>query len=79
MVKLYIWTYCPFCQRALALLDSKGIEYEKIILDGKDDELNELRQKTGHRTVPQIFINDKFIGGSDDLAALDASGELDNI
>ena len=79
MVKIYIWTYCPFCIRAVSLLDSKGIQYEKIILDGKDEELNELRAQTGHRSVPQIFINDKFIGGSDDLAQLEQSGKLDSL
>tara|TARA_B100000749_G_scaffold226430_1_gene182003 strand:+ start:13720 stop:13899 length:180 start_codon:yes stop_codon:yes gene_type:complete len=55
------------------------VSYEKIILDGKNSELSALRQKTGHRTVPQIFINEEFIGGYDDLAALESSGNLDKM
>ena len=76
-VKIYIWTYCPFCIAAVRLLDSKGISYEKIILDGDDEGLQKLRNQTHHRTVPQVFIGDEFIGGFDDLKALEASGELD--
>lgn len=76
-VKIYIWTTCPFCIGALRLLDSKNIDYEKIVLDGKDSELRTLQQSTGHRTVPQIFINDEFIGGFDDLKSLESSGALD--
>ncbi len=78
-VKIYIWTTCPYCQRALSLLDSKGVDYEKIILDGKDKELNELRARTGQRTVPQIFIGEKMIGGYSDLSALDKMGDLDEM
>lgn len=76
-VKIYTWTVCPYCDRAKALLKSKGVSYEEINLDGKDDELKELRERTGLRTVPQIFINEELIGGYSDLADLDAKGELD--
>ncbi len=76
-VKIYTWTVCPYCDRAKALLKSKGVSYQEINLDGKDDELNELRAKTGLRTVPQIFINDELIGGYSDMAALESKGELD--
>lgn len=78
-VKMYTWGACPFCIRAKALLSSKSIPFEEINLDGKDQELQELRQRTGQRTVPQIFIGDKLIGGFTDLAALDANGELDRM
>jgi glutaredoxin 3 len=78
-VKLYTWGACPFCIRAKALLSGKGIPFEEINLDGKDKELQELRNRTGQRTVPQIFIGDKLIGGFTDLAALDSNGELDRM
>lgn len=78
-VKIYTWTVCPFCVRAKQLLKQKGIPYEEINLDGKDDELEALRKRTNFKTVPQIFINDKMIGGYTDLAALDQSGELDKM
>jgi glutaredoxin 3 len=76
-VKIYTWTVCPYCVRAKDLLKRKGIPFEEINLDGRDDELAELRDKTGMRTVPQIFIGDRLIGGFTELAALDAKGELD--
>lgn len=78
-VKIYTWTVCPYCVRAKQLLKNKGVSYEEINLDGKDDELKALQAKTNYRTVPQIFINDKMIGGFTDLAALDQSGELDKM
>ncbi|MCB0413699.1 MAG: glutaredoxin 3 [Bdellovibrionales bacterium] len=77
-VKMYCTSYCPFCSMASRLLNSKGIDYEEINLDGKPEEKAELIQKTGHMTVPQIFIGNEFIGGYQELAALDASGQLDN-
>lgn len=62
--------------RAKNLLNGKGLPFEEINLDGKDKELNELRAKTGQRTIPQIFIDDQFIGGFSELAQLDAEGRL---
>lgn len=79
MVKVYVWTYCPFCIQAIRLLESKNIEFETIVLDGRDDELKKLRAKTNQRTVPQIFIGEEFIGGFDDLSALNNSGQLDKM
>lgn len=58
-------------------MDKKGVAYEEVVLDGKDKELNELRQRTGMRTVPQIFINEKLIGGFSDMTQLDQEGQLD--
>ena len=78
-VKMYTWGACPYCIRAKALLSSKGIPFDEINLDGKDQELQALREKTGQRTVPQIFIGEKLIGGFSDLAALDSNGELDRM
>lgn len=62
--------------RAKQLLNRKGLPFEEINLDGKDKETAELRARTGYRTIPQIFIDGKFIGGFQELAALDAQGAL---
>jgi glutaredoxin 3 len=78
-VKVYTTSYCPYCVRAKRLLQSKGIAFEEINLEGKGDELMVLKNRTGLRTVPQIFINDELIGGYDELAALDRSGKLDKL
>jgi glutaredoxin 3 len=75
-IQVYTWANCPYCIRAKNLLNGKGLPFEEINLDGKDKEVAELREKTGQRTIPQIFIDDKFIGGFSELAALDAKGEL---
>jgi glutaredoxin 3 len=58
------------------LLKSKGMPFNEINLDGKDKELTDLRARTGQRTIPQIFIDEKFIGGFSELAALDSQGLL---
>lgn len=76
-VKIYSKTYCPYCDRAKALLKSKGVPFEEINLEGKPDEMQALVQQTGMRTVPQIFIGGKLVGGFTDLAALDQAGKLD--
>lgn len=60
-------------------MKSKNIPFEEIDLDGKDDEVQELRQRTGWRTIPQIFIDDKLIGGFQELATMDSQGKLDNL
>ena len=64
---IYSKSNCPFCERAKNLFDSKDLKYNEIILDGKDEEFSKLIKKTGFRTVPQIFINGKCIGGYSDL------------
>jgi glutaredoxin 3 len=78
-VTLYTWANCPFCVRAKNLLKSKNISFEEINLDGKDEELKALRERTGFRTVPQIFVGEEFVGGFTELAALDGSGKLDEM
>lgn len=78
-VKLYTWSYCPFCQNAKKLLEEKGIDYEEIVLDNKEEELQELRQQTNQRTVPQIFVNGTFIGGYSELVEFFESGEFDKV
>jgi glutaredoxin 3 len=77
-VQVYTTTYCPFCTRAKALLNNKGVAFEEIDVTNDD----QLRQKMvelagGRRTVPEIFINDKIVGGYDELRALEMKGELD--
>ncbi len=79
-VEIYYWTTCPFCAKARALLDSKGIEYTGHDITGDNDARDKMVERTGGpRSVPQIFIDDKLIGGCDDIHALDASGELDTL
>lgn len=77
-VEIYTKLGCPYCARAKRLLDGKGVTYEEhdITMGGpKRDEM--LARAPGARTVPQVFIADQAIGGSDDLAALEARGGLD--
>nr|WP_202131661.1 glutaredoxin 3 [Aurantiacibacter rhizosphaerae] len=79
-VEIYTKMYCGYCHRAKQLLDSKGVEYEEydISLGGpKRQEM--VDRKPDARTVPQIFIDDKPIGGSDELAALEREGRLDTL
>ncbi len=76
-VKIYSKTTCPACVMAKDLLDKKGVKYEEIILDNKPTEIQELMNKTGMRTVPQIFINGDLIGGCSDLMDLDRQKKLD--
>ena len=76
-VVIYSKDYCPYCTRAKNLLESKGISYEEHNIENKPEEMKALMEKTGMRTVPQIFINDKLIGGFDDMNALDKEGKLD--
>ncbi len=79
-IEVYSTTYCPYCLRAKALLDAKDLDYQEIDVTGKDEERIALVERSGGRkTVPQIFINDKPIGGYDDLRALEDSGELDKL
>lgn len=75
-IEIYTWGYCPYCVRAKNLLTEKGMEFTEVPLDGKDDELMKLRERTGQRTVPQIFIDGEFIGGFQELSALNAAGSL---
>ncbi len=75
-MKLYTTASCPFCIRAKRLLEARGIPFEEIDV-GNDDALREeIMQRTGRRTVPQIFIDERSIGGFEELAALDAAGKL---
>ena len=77
-VRMYSTAVCPYCSMAERLLTSKGVQHiEKLRIDTDPALRDEMMQRTGRRTVPQIFIDDKHIGGFDDLAALDKAGGLD--
>jgi len=78
-VVIYTTQYCGYCVRAKRLLDRKKVSYQEIDVSGDDDARVKLTERTGRRTVPQIFIGERHVGGSDDLYALDAAGELDKI
>ena len=76
-VRMYCTAFCPYCVRAEMLLKSKGVDINKIFIDEVPDGFRDLYNLTGRRTVPQIFIGDRHVGGFDDLAALESRGELD--
>lgn len=79
-VTVYSTNMCPYCVRAKQLLERKGIEYKEVNLSAEAPEVRvELMQRTKHRTVPQIFIKDQFIGGFDQLYALEREGKLDEM
>ena len=76
-ISMYSTGVCPFCQRAELLFKSKGVaDIEKIRVDLDPARRDEMMQKTGRRTVPQIYIGELHVGGFDDLAALDRAGKL---
>ncbi|AWL29981.1 glutaredoxin 3 [Acinetobacter defluvii] len=79
-VIVYSTVSCPYCVRAKQLLERKGIEFKEVNLSNEAPEVRvELMQRTKHRTVPQIFIKDQFIGGFDQLYALEKAGKLDEL
>ena len=79
-VLMYTSAYCPFCTNAERLLNSKGVsDIEKIQIDTAPELKIAMMEKTGRRTVPQIYIGERHIGGFDDLRALDLAGGLDSL
>ena len=77
-VLMYSTGVCPFCLMAERLLKSKGVaQIEKIRVDLQPERRDEMIQRTGRRTVPQIYVGERHVGGYDDLAALDRAGGLD--
>ncbi len=78
-VVVYSKDGCPYCVRAKELLTSKNIKYQVIDVTGKQEEREALHERTGSKTVPQIFIDDVFIGGCTELIKLNDDGELDRI
>ena len=79
-VEIYTWQFCPFCIRAKALLEKKGVHYIEHIIDGDQTARDEMTKRSaGRTTVPQIFINEEGIGGCDDLQSLEQNNQLDNL
>ncbi len=76
-VVMYTSAYCPYCMNAERLLANKGVTVNKIRVDLEPEQRVIMMEKTGRRTVPQIYIDDRHIGGFDDLRALDLAGGLD--
>ena len=77
---MYCTAACPFCQAAARLLERKGLgEVERVRVDLEPGRRAEMMQRSGRRTVPQIWIEDRHVGGSDELHALERSGELDRL
>lgn len=79
-IEIYTKAFCPYCSRAKALLDGKGIAYdEHDITMGGPQRAEMVARADGRTTVPQVFVGDTHIGGSDDLAEAEHSGELDRL
>lgn len=77
-VEIYTKFTCPYCYRAKSLLSSKGVEFDEVEVSmGGEPKAEMIRRAGGRTTVPQIFIDGRHVGGSDDLAALDREGKLD--
>jgi glutaredoxin 3 len=76
-VVVYSSDWCPYCMRAKALLEGKGVDFTEIKVDGKPQVRAEMTSKAGRSSVPQIWIGDTHVGGCDDLYALERAGKLD--
>ena len=76
-VEIYTTLMCPFCSRALSLLRQKGVDYKEVDVTFRPKVRRAMAERAGARSVPQIWIDDRHIGGCDELHALDAAGELD--
>jgi len=78
-VTIYLTPWCPYCVRAKGLLERKGVAFTEVDVSDDDAKRKWLRDATGQRTVPQIFINNRPVGGCDELHALDRAGKLDTL
>lgn len=76
-ILMYTTGWCPFCMRAKALLERKGFKYHEINVEDDPALREEMQKRSGRRTVPQIFVGDRHVGGFDELSALERAGELD--
>jgi glutaredoxin 3 len=79
VVTVYVSDWCPYCERAKGLLSQKNVVFSEINVEDEPKFREEMLARSKRRTVPQIFIGDKHIGGCDDLFELDRSGELDRL
>ena len=78
-ITIYTTSWCPYCQRAKGLLAAKNLSFKEIDVDEAPGLREEMMARSQRRTVPQIFVGDRHVGGCDDLFALDRSGELDRL
>lgn len=78
-VVVYGTRFCPYCIAAKRLLEQKGVSYQDIPVDGNPQLRAEVMQRSGQRTVPQIWVGDTHVGGFDDLRRLEMSGQLNNL
>ena len=78
-ITMYSTRFCPYCIRARFLLDSKNVSYSDIGVDARPELRREMMEKSGRRTVPQIWIGERHVGGYDDLALLERQGKLDEL
>ena len=76
-VVMYTTSWCPYCQRARKLFGAKNVTISEIDIEAAPDKRAEMRNRSGRTSVPQIFIGDHHVGGSDDLLALEEEGKLD--
>lgn len=76
-IKMYTTGMCPYCVRAKMLLKNKGVFWDELRIDGDPELMREMMQRSGRRTVPQIFVGDRHLGGYDDMTELDSFGKLD--
>ena len=78
-VTIYTTRFCPYCTRAKQLLNGKGVDYEDIAVDAQPELRQEMMQRSGRHTVPQIWLGEQHIGGCDDLYRLEQAGRLDEL
>jgi glutaredoxin 3 len=78
-IEIYTTPFCGYCARAKSLLDKKGVAYQEMDVMMDDKKRAEMRERARRSTVPQIFINGRHIGGSDELDALEQAGKLDSL
>jgi glutaredoxin 3 len=78
-VVIYSTRYCGYCAQARDLLAHKGVAFEEVMVDQDPERRDEMMQRSGQRSVPQVFVDDRYIGGYDALHALERSGELDDL
>jgi glutaredoxin 3 len=76
-IQVYVKGWCPYCDRAKKLLAAKGQVWTEIDVEQDPAQLEEMVRRSGRRSVPQIFVGERHVGGFDDLAALERAGELD--
>ncbi|MDJ0849007.1 MAG: glutaredoxin 3 [Myxococcota bacterium] len=78
-IEMYVKQWCPYCNMAKRLLSEKGREWSEIDIEAQPERRGEMIERSGRRTVPQIFVGERHVGGFDDLKALDDAGKLDSL